>query len=308
MTLFKRAVRKASKLRIGLVGPAGSGKTMTALRLAMGLAPGGRIAVIDTEHDSASLYQGECVEEGQIDFCVVSLDDYQPGRFIEAIRAAEAEGFDVLIIDSLSHAWSGVLAEKDRVTRTGAPGIKRGDSFAAWRVATPMHNELVTCILASGMHVIATMRCKTEYTMEVGSDGKSRPAKVGLAPIQRNGMEYEFTVVADLDNGVSTVTKTRCSPLQGQAYEHAGADVAGILRDWLDGGEAAPDFLTRVLSESGIPQEEFDRWAAASKRDTIQSMSDGQLYAAARWLEGRGAGVVTGWLADHPSPSLVEAS
>src|SRR5690606_5228856 len=143
--------------------------------LAKGLAgDGGRIAVIDTENNSAALYADEC------EFDVLNLDTFSPEVYVEAIKAAEAAGYDVLVIDSLSHAWMG----KDGALELVDKAAKRyqGNSFAAWRDVTPLHNQLVDTILQARLHVIATFRAKTEWVLETDpKTGKTQPRKVGLA-------------------------------------------------------------------------------------------------------------------------------
>lgn len=183
--MFKKAERKKAKLRLGIAGTSGSGKTWSALEIATGM--GGKIAMIDTESGRGELYGQE------FDYDVLRLDSpYSPERYIEAIRAAEAGGYETLIIDSLSHAWAmegGILSIAE----------KSGGSFTTgWRQATPKHNQLVEAIITSGLHVIITLRTKTEYVIETNSKGKPEPKKVGMAPIQREGLEYEFTVFMDI--------------------------------------------------------------------------------------------------------------
>src|SRR5690606_13915360 len=134
-------------------------KTYTALQLAKGLAgPNDRIAVIDTENNSAALYADE------FEFDVLNLDTFSPEVYIQAIRAAEAAGYDVLIIDSLSHAWmgkEGALEQVDKAARR-----YQGNTYAAWRDVTPMHNALVEAMVRCKCHLIVTMRAKTEYVVE----------------------------------------------------------------------------------------------------------------------------------------------
>lgn len=236
--MFEKATRKKAKARIGLIGPSGAGKTYTALRLAMGL--GLRVAVIDTEHGSASKYAGEVCDDGtELEFDVVDLGkmrgQFSVDNYLRAMQAAADAGYDVLVIDSLSHAWAGpggVLAFVD--AKSSGP-----NKFAAWRDATPMHQKLIDTILSSPCHIIATMRSKTEYVLE-DVNGKKVPRKIGMAPVQRDGMEYEFDIVADLDGGRLTVSKTRCSALRDLAILHPGPDLAGAIREWLDGGEDRP--------------------------------------------------------------------
>lgn len=293
---FTKATKRAVKVRIGLVGPSGSGKTMTALRIAMGLVPGGRIAVIDTEGESARLYVGEVVPEGEIAFDVLELDDYHPERFVEAIKAAGSAGYDVLIIDSLSHAWEGVLAEKDRVTAQS----KSKDSFGAWRTITPMHNHLVQIILRADCHVIATMRAKTEYLVEQNG-GRTKIQKVGLAPVQRAGMEYEFTIVADieLDSHQLVVSKTRCRALDGLVEAKAGGELGKTIAQWLDGGEGADEALEAALQDAGVTVALFEEWGASKGRPPIGEMTDGQKWSAAEWVAKGGSSVITGWAAEQ---------
>ena len=229
MSVFQRATKAAAKLRLGLIGPAGSGKTMTALRIAAGL--GGRIAVIDTERGSASLYVGE----RGLDFDVMELDSYEVERFLEAIDAAAAGGYSTLIIDSLSHAWAGKGGILEFVDKAGKRS-QTGGNFGAWRDATPRHNALVDAILGAPLHVICTLRSKVEYVVEnVG--GRNQVRKVGLQPVQRDGLEYEFTVVGDVTQDHDlVVTKTRALFLKDQVIREAGEDLGRQLAGWLASG------------------------------------------------------------------------
>ena len=233
--MFQKAVKFESRLRLAIAGPSGSGKTFTSLAIATAL--GGRIALVDTEHGSASKYAD------LFDFDVLNLDaPFHPDRFVEAIRAAQAAGYQVLILDSLSHAWSGpggVLEIKEQLAKR-----REYNDYTAWGPAGELQNRLVQAILASNMHVIATMRSKTSYAMdEVIEDGRKRTkiVKQGMAPIQRDGFEYEFDVFIDMDiDNNAIVTKTRCPALTGKVFPRPGADVAGILSTWLK-GQPAPE-------------------------------------------------------------------
>src|SRR5262245_40374092 len=204
---FTRATKLEAKLRLALSAPSGAGKTYTALQLATFL--GGPIALIDTERGSASKYADLCT------FDVLELDSFHPQRYIDAIHEAEAGGYSVLIIDSLSHAWAGkdgALELVDKAAKRLSTHYRSGreDSFAAWREVTPIHNAFVDAIVQSRVHLIATLRTKTEYVME-SKDGKTTPRKIGLAPIQGEGLEYELDVVDDLNQEYTlTVHKSRC--------------------------------------------------------------------------------------------------
>jgi hypothetical protein len=238
--MFKPATRQQARLRLGLVGPAGSGKTYTALRVAHGL--GERIALIDTEHGSASKYAGEVEDGHPFRFDAIDLSTmrggFSPDNYIAAIEAAGRAGYDVCVIDSLSHAWSGPGGVLDIVDK--AASRSNNNTYAGWRTGTPAHNRLIDAILASPCHVVATMRSKAEYVIEKDErTGKNAPRKIGTQPIQREGMDFEFDVVGDLDQDHKLViTKTRCSALDGAVITKPGADLARALRDWLGQGEA----------------------------------------------------------------------
>lgn len=236
-TRFKRAIKYEQKLRLALCGPTGSGKTFTALVIAQELTgPEGRVGVIDTEHGSASLYSDE------FSFDTLELTSFAPKKYIDAIREAATAGIKVLIIDSLSHAWMGVDGALDQVDKAGAR--MGGNKFAAWRDVTPQHNALVDAILSAPMHIICTMRSKMEYILEEKvKDGRTTvvPRKVGMAPIQRDGMEYEFTLVGEMDiNHSLVVTKTRINALDGLVVSKPDKDIAVTILGWLH-GETRPE-------------------------------------------------------------------
>lgn len=230
---FKKANKHESKLRLALVGPSGSGKTYTALSIAGKLGSGARVAVIDTERGSASKYAD------LFDFDVMELHSYHPQEYINAIAEAVAGRYDVVIIDSLSHAWNGKDGALDLVDQAQKKA-QSGNSFAAWRHVTPLHNALVDAILSARLHVIVTMRAKTEYVMEEDSRGKKAPRKVGLAPVQRDGIEYEFDVVGDINlDHELMVSKSRCPALSGKVITDPGANIAATLNEWLQGAPVA---------------------------------------------------------------------
>jgi len=247
MSGFKKATKAAAKLRLGLIGPAGSGKTMTALRIAAGL--GGPVAVIDTERGSASLYAGE----RGLDFDVIELDTYGVERFIDAIKAAADGGYATLVIDSLSHAWSGKGGILEFVDNAGKRN-QGGGNFGAWRDATPRHNSLVDAILGAPLHIICTLRSKVEYVVEnVG--GRNQVRKVGLQPVQRDGLEYEFTVVGDVTQDHDlVVTKTRAAFLKDAVIREAGEDLGRQLAAWLSDGTTPARPAVEVRSPKGPPE------------------------------------------------------
>jgi len=230
---FQKATKLQSYLRLALVGPSGSGKTYSSLRVAQGL--GTKIALIDSERGSASKYAGDFA------FDTLQLDaSFSPDEYMEAIQAAVDGQYEVLIIDSLSHAWNdkgGILELHDAVVANDS----RGNDFNAWRQVTPKHNELIDTILRAPLHIIVTMRTKTAYVVEPDDRGKMVPKKIGTKPIQREGLEYEFDVVGDLDqSNTLTFTKTRCKALnQAVIHEPNAENLGKILKQWVTDGAAA---------------------------------------------------------------------
>lgn len=228
--MFKKAVKEETKLRLAIAGPSGSGKTYSALSVGTAL---GRAAVLDTEHGSASKYADI------FDFDVVNLaPPYHPDRFIEAIKAAGAAGYDVIILDGISPAWSGAGGILEIVDREAQR--MKGNSYAAWGKGTPIHNTLIEAIVSAPIHVICTMRSKQEYVL-VERNGKSTPQKMGMSPVQRGDIEYEFDVYLDMDiENNAVVGKTRCPALQGAVIPRPGAQLAAVLSEWLAGAPPQP--------------------------------------------------------------------
>lgn len=264
---FQQATKKKAFLRMALYGPSGSGKTYTALTIATALMPNAKIALIDTEHGSASKYAD------MFQFDTIELTTFAPQNYIDFIRAAEQNGYDVLIIDSLTHAWSGIGGVLEIVDKAAAQA--KGNSYVGWGKGTPEHNRLIEAILAANLHVIGTMRSKTEYVLEVDErTKKTAPRKVGLAPIQRDGMEYEFDVVAEMDrDNTLLVQKSRCSGLHDAMFPKPGGKIAHILRDWLSDG-AEPG----VAHEGAEQPEDTPKPERPTKRenDGVPGIDDGK--------------------------------
>lgn len=184
---LEQATRSNSSRRLAIHGPSGSGKTYSALQLAKGLTKNNQIAVIDTEAGSAALYSN------LTSFKVLRLEQpFTPETFIEAITICENAGCDVIIIDSLSHAWEGSGGVLE------IHGHMPGNSFANWSKVMPRHNRLVQKILTSSSHIIATLRTKQDYLIDQ-SNGRMTIQKVGLKPVQKEGIDYEFTLAFDMD-------------------------------------------------------------------------------------------------------------
>lgn len=272
---FRRATKEQAKLRLALIGLAGSGKTYSALSVGSSLVPGGKIAVIDTERGSASLYAD------RFTFDVLDLERHGPENYCEAIDAAQDAGYDVIIIDSLSHAWAGkdgALEQVDKIAKREG----KSNNFTAWRDVTPKHNRLVDTMLSCKSHLIATIRSKMEYVLDKDDKGKSSVRKVGLAPIQRDGLDYEFTVVGDMNlSHELIVSKSRCSAIGvGDIIDKPGEKLAKTLREWLSSGAPAaekPAARTPAPSTAvaDAVDHAFDRYlAAVSKAATLADLDD----------------------------------
>jgi len=184
---IRKAQRKQAKIKMALQGASGTGKTYSALLLASGITDYNKIAVIDTENHSADLY----AHLGEYNVLQLSKP-FTPERYIKAIEVCETAEMDVIIIDSITHEWDGSGGILD------LHGNMAGNSFANWSKITPRHNAFVQKILESGCHIISTIRTKTDYTL-TDKNGKMVPEKVGLKGIQRDGIDFEFTIVFDLD-------------------------------------------------------------------------------------------------------------
>lgn len=238
-----------------LAGPSGSGKTLGALLIATGL--GGKIAVIDTERGSASLYSDTA------EFDVLELTPpFSPDHYIEAIHAAEDAGYDVLVIDSITHEWNGsggVLEIVDSLARSKF----KGNSYAAWNEGTPKHRAFIDAMLQSSLHIVATMRTKAAY-VEGERNGKKTIEKVGTAPEQRDGIEYEFTAVLDisLDSNIACATKDRTRLFSNP--KKLGKEDGEKLRNWLD---SAAD---RVDENAGKLADHLAAIDAASNLDELK--------------------------------------
>jgi hypothetical protein len=231
---FVPATRASSKARIALCGPSGSGKTYTGLALATRLSDS--VGVIDTERGRASLYVG--VNGWQ--FQRLNPQSFSPKSLTESLAVAAGNGFGCIVVDSLSHYWMGVDGMLEQVDRAG----RGGNQFGGWKEMRPEERRMIDALASYPGHVIVTLRVKTEYVIEENDRGKKVPRKVGMKPEQREGIEYEFDVVADLDyDNTLSVSKTRIPALAQAVIPKPDAAVADTIKDWLEQGDDAPDAL-----------------------------------------------------------------
>lgn len=237
---FQRAERKRAKIHLALTGPTGSGKTLSALLIARGL--GERIAVIDTENDSASLYADATSKGIDFPFDVVAIDPpYTLEKHVEAIKAAIDAKYDVLVIDSLTHIWAGeggMLEQKDLLDRAKP----NSNSWANWREINTQFEEFRAWLLQADIHLIGTMRSKMKHE-QIEQDGKKKVVKLGMEPIQRDGLEYEFTTVLDLTaSHYADTSKDRTGLFDGKPFQPS-VETGRMLLAWLNGAAAAPRAL-----------------------------------------------------------------
>lgn len=267
---FKTAKREKIKARIGVCGSSGSGKTYGSLLLAKGLAGDGTIAFIDTEKGKSRLHVGK---PGVPVYEVANLDPpYSPQKYIELMNEAMTLKPEVLIIDSLSHAWAGeggILEMVDRV-KSG------GNNFTAWRTLTPLHNKFVDHVLSLPCHVIVTMRTKTDWVTEKNDSGKMTVRKIGLAPIQRDGMEYEFDVVLDVDRDKHTATasKDRTSLFDTEIGFTITEEHGKLLRKYLDTGDDVAPVKPEPVVEDILTNAAKNRLNTLAKDAGFKDLND----------------------------------
>lgn len=245
---FKKAVKSQQKLRVLIEGPSGSGKTYSALEMATGI--GGKIVVIDTENGSASLYSD------YFNFDTVSFSGpFSPENYIEAITSAEQAGYDIVIIDSITHEWSG---------QGGCLDIqeKLGGQYRDWAKVTPRHNKFLENILKSTIHIIATARTKHDIIVEQNEKGKSAPRKVGLKTEQRDGLDYEFTTVLRLNQShMFECSKDRTRIFEGRT-EIVTKKLGSELVEWLSSGVKLEevDEPKEYILKSEVLESKFDQY------------------------------------------------
>lgn len=248
---IKKAVRQQKKIRINVVGPSGAGKSHTALNIMNGIVgPEGRILVIDSEHGRASFF-ADIYEFDTVELPDTSLDSY-----FEAINLSRS--YDGVIIDSLSHAWESLNEEVNKAALKN----KSGNTFQMWgKTGNPLYAKLFASILTHPGHVIVTMRVKSDYSMEEYVDSnnrkKTKPVKIGLAPKFREGGEYEFDIVGNLDMDHNLIIE-KVPPglgLDGAVINKPGKDLGEKIAEWLSSGVKAKPPLASVTKKTSARAE-----------------------------------------------------
>lgn len=230
MSNLRKATRTKAKIRLGLSAVSGGGKTMSALLIARGLASAwDKVAIIDTENNSADLYEhlGE--------YNVLPLQaPYTPERYVTAINECEAAGMEVIIIDSITHEWDGkggVLEMHSAMT---------GNSFTNWATLTPRHQKFIDAILQSPCHMITTVRRKQDYEMSKDNNGKIKVEKAGLKEVTREGFEYELTVNLELDiKHNATSSKDRTGLFADKPQFVPTVQTGEMIKQWCETGVEA---------------------------------------------------------------------
>jgi hypothetical protein len=243
---LQTAQRKRAKIKLALQGPSGSGKTYSSLLIANGLCPNwSKIVVIDTENGSADLY----AHLGA--YNVLSIPaPFTPEKYIQAIELCEKEGMEVIIIDSVTHEWENLIDFHSSL---------QGNSFTNWGKITPRHNAFVQKLLQSQAHIIATIRTKQDYVLN-DKNGKMVPEKVGLKSVQRDGLEYEFTLVFDLDmRNNATASKDRTGLFYGKPEIKLGVKTGVTIKNWCERIEEEESFdISERINDCRSIQELLD--------------------------------------------------
>ncbi|MEO5583161.1 MAG: AAA family ATPase [Saprospiraceae bacterium] len=235
---IRKAERKQAKIKMAIMGPSGSGKTYSSLLIAKGLCGSfDKVCIIDTENGSSDLY----ANLGSYSTIAISTP-YAPEKYIQAIEMAETEGMEVIILDSISHCWEYLIDYHSGML---------GNSFTNWSKITPRHNALFTKILSSKLHIIATLRVKQDYVL-AEKNGKMVPEKIGLKAIQRNGVDYEFTLVFDLNiRHQASCSKDRTGLFINSPEFTLGESTGDSIRQWCTGTE---DIASRIQSAKSLKE------------------------------------------------------
>ncbi|MET9727712.1 AAA family ATPase [Streptomyces zaomyceticus] len=228
---FRPASKDGQKARLSIQGPSGSGKTWTGLHATAGFAEGERFAVIDTERGAAALYVNEIAAE----FDTLPMRRYNPRDLIAALAAAAQVGYPALMVDSLTHYWKGADGTLDQVSQV-ADSKYRGNTFAAWKDGGEIQDEMIEALMAYPGHLVVTMRSSIKMVLENGS---KTPVSKGMQAEQRQGIEYEFGVAAELNRtNQLRFIKSRCPAFRGLEIDQpdGARDIAKPYLDWLRAG------------------------------------------------------------------------
>lgn len=257
--IIEEAALVQGKAKIAFVGPTGAGKTWTALITAHEL--GEKIIVIDTENRTSTKYAKNLPFPYQL---IALSPPYSIDKYIKALQFASIKA-DVVIVDSLSHAWQGEGGALEEVEQTAKQ--LQGNKFAGWGPVTQKQNRLISTILNYPVHIIATMRMKMEYAQMEDDKGKKKIQKLGMGIVQRDSFEYEFDIIAEMDvNHFLRVTKTRCYELDDFHQDKPDGTLGRTVKEWLSTGEAVKYYnSTDDLTLQLMGEFDLDRDQAQSR-------------------------------------------
>lgn len=251
---IRKAIRQKKKSRIGIFSPSGGGKTYGALVIASGLVEAGignKILVIDTEDASADLYSDK------FDYSVCPLESTSIEELEEALKVAKAEGFDIVIIDSYTHFWNGDGGILQRIDEWSMKN--KGDSFRAWAaIGNDLTKKMIKAVTRFDGHMICTMRQKKKYLVSEDSRGKKKIEKIGAEPQIREGIEFEFDVVAEIDLDHNfMIEKTRCDLIDGKVWNKIKKEDLREYFDWLNSGAPQSPPVTSETTSSSTTSPEL---------------------------------------------------
>lgn len=267
---LRQSERKKAKIKMALQAPAGAGKTYSSLLLAQGLTNGdfSKIAIIDTENGSADLY----AHLGQYNVLTL-IPPFTPENYIKAIDVCEKAGMEVVIIDSVSHCWDYLLDYHASLA---------GNSFTNWGKITPLQKAFTDKILQCDAHVIATLRTKQDYVLNQ-KDGKFIPEKVGLKAVQKDGLDYEFTIVFDIDiKHFAVSSKDRTGLFMGKPEFIINSATGRKILEWCNSGTNLQDVREKIKSTKNLEElkqlyNQYSNWRELLEydfklqKDTINS-------------------------------------
>ena len=293
-TSFRRASTRRTRIKAALCGPSKSGKTYGAIYLAdcflkrladAGYPAGnGRIAVIDSENGRSEYYgipEGGSPGPGQFDFDIYDLYQVKPESYVDAFNEAARGGYGLIIVDSITHEWAGKGGLLDAKAQLVTSGGK--NSFTAFDTITPRHNEFIEAIVRYPGHLIATIRAKTDYAME-SNGGKTTVTKLGLGPVQRDGIEYEFDIFGMVSPDHSIVFECRgqlAATMNGRRFgPEEVPDVASMMADFIIGSNSVP--LSVITGDEIVALKELGasigmgepNWATVLKGQKVKAFTD----------------------------------
>jgi len=277
---LQRATKKKVKLRIGLSGASGFGKTYSALLMAYGMTNDwSKIAVIDTENESASLYS----DLGEYNTLALA-SPFSPERYTEAIKMCEDAGIEVIIIDSITHEWDGkggCLEISDELTQASSSK----NSYFAWSKVTPRHNAFIQSILQSKCHIITTVRRKQDYDTVKNDKGKIEVIKVGMKEITREGFEYELTLNFEIlsDTHFVKASKDRTGLFMDKPEHVITTETGKKLMEWANTGVDEVKYIIDSINNVSSRNDLDNLWKSNKALQSNQNVIDAFKKAAAKY-------------------------